>query len=226
MAPANSFIKDNQIKRTLNSTEQALLKKLRTETEKTLKQKFKFHYFIIALISGVVFAYLASMIKIDFLIFAFGTIAVFAFSFIVFMPYEIYKDSVRLKKILKSIDSFVEKNELHVVPVKALRIAIAKEFEDEGDLVIVEYEVGKVLYLWDYEYGIAKRLCLDFEIYEEGFFELTGRQVYPLSEKIKPVEIDRKAKWEYMSKVGSPGHLQVKRISFDQLLEQYKVRLK
>lgn len=63
--------------------------------------------------------------------------------------------------------------------------------------------------------------CLDFEIYNENFYKLLGRQVYALSERIKPVTIDKKAKWSYMRKVGAPGHLQTESKNFDKLIEEY-----
>jgi hypothetical protein len=93
---------------------------------------------------------------------------------------------------------------------------------DEGDLFIIEYDTDKILYLWDHDYNLRKKLpCLSFEIYEERFFKLFGRQVYSLSDRIDALTIDKKAKWNYMSKIGAPGHLQTDNVNFDKLIEEY-----
>ena len=106
--------------------------------------------------------------------------------------------------------------------INAKRIAVAKEFEDEGDLFIIECDINKILYLWDYDYKLRKKFpCLDFEIYDDNFFTLFGRQVYPISERIKALTIDKKAKWNYMKKVGAPRNLQTDSINFDRLIEDY-----
>jgi hypothetical protein len=106
--------------------------------------------------------------------------------------------------------------------INAKRIAVAEEYEDEGDLFIIEYDIDKVLYLWDYDYNRRRKFpCLSFEIYEEDFFKLFGRQVYPLSDRMNALTIDKKAKWNYMKKVGAPGHLQTERVNFDRLIQDY-----
>ena len=70
------------------------------------------------------------------------------------------------------------------------------------------------------DYSLRKKFpCLQFEIYEESFFKMFGRQVYPLSERINPVKINSKAKWKYMTLVGVPGHLQTDDMNFDELTE-------
>jgi hypothetical protein len=101
-------------------------------------------------------------------------------------------------------------------------MAIAPEYEDESDLYIIEVSSNEVIYLWDTGYSLNKKFpCPDFEIYEEGFFKLTGRQIYPLSEKNQPVKIDKKAKWNFMKQYGAPGHLETEKINFDELLKKY-----
>jgi hypothetical protein len=106
--------------------------------------------------------------------------------------------------------------------ITAQRIAIAPEYEDEIDLYIIELNNEELLYLWDMEYNLKKKFpCLDFEIYEDNFFKLTGRQIYPLSEKIQPVKISNKVKWNFMKQYGAPGHLETEKVNFDELLEKY-----
>jgi len=208
--------------RQLYLDEQRLLKALKTKKGKENLNKIKYYHFLFAGLLGIAFTYLAIITKIGFIAFCFGMIALFAYAFIVFMPYEIYKAKKKRKTFLKDLSSFIDKGTVDTCPVKAKRIAVAKEYEDEGDLFIIEYDNEKVLYLWDYDYNLRKKFpCLDFEIYEDKFFNLFGRQIYALSESIKPLTIDKKAKWNYMSKIGSPGHLQTQNINFDKLITDF-----
>ena len=144
------------------------------------------------------------------------------FSFIVFTPYELYKQKRRHRATLQALDQAISKGTVAVCSIQAQQIALAKEYEDEGDLYIVEYEPGRMLYLWDTEYNLNKTFpCLDFELYEESFFKLLGRRLNPLSEKIKPALIDRKAKWNYMKKYGAPGELETVEMGFEELVGKY-----
>lgn len=199
-----------------------LLKTLKTQKEKEGGGKIKFYHFVIAGLLGAGLTYITTQIPDSFWTFLFGTLAVFSFAFIVFTPYEIYKMRKKQKEFLQNLNATIDKGTVDTCLINAKRIAIAKEYEDEGDLFIIEYDIDKVLYLWDYDYNLRKKFpCLDFEIYEDNFFKLFGRQVYPLSDRIKPLTIDKKAKWNYMSKVGAAGHLETENVSFDKLIEDY-----
>lgn len=196
-----------------------LLKTLKTKQDKKSETKIKLYHFFIAGLLGIAFTYLATLTKVGFLVFLFGTLAVFAYGFIVFMPYEMYKLRKKQKAFSRQLNSFIEKGTVDTCFIKATRIAVAREYEDEGDLFIIEYDAEKVLYLWDYDCNLKKKFpCLDFEIYEENFCKLLGRQVYPKSEPIDPITIDKQAKWNYMKKVGAPEHLSKENVNFDKLV--------
>jgi hypothetical protein len=45
--------------------------------------------------------------------------------------------------------------------------------------------------------------------------------VYALSKKIQPVIINKKAKWNYMGKIGAPGHMEMQMVNFDKLVDEY-----
>ncbi len=45
--------------------------------------------------------------------------------------------------------------------------------------------------------------------------------VFLFSERIKPLTIDKKAKWNYMKKAGAPEHLQTEAKNFDKLIKEY-----
>ena len=201
--------------------EQRILKSLLTKATKEANSKRKYYHFLIAGCIPVACSYIASIIKIDFLFFVFGTLAVIACAFIVIMPYEIYKDKKMIKNTVRTLQCFLDKGTVDTYQIKSSRIAFAQESEDESDLYIVEFDEDKVLCLWDIEYNLYKKFpCLDFEIYEDAFFKLTGRQIHPLSDKIQPIKVDMKAVWNYSEQYGGLGHLEIENIGFDKLLEK------
>jgi len=214
------------------SDELRVLKTLKVQIEKRGSNKAKFYHFVLAIFLGAIFVYLATLTPDGFLLFLFGTIAVLLFGFVVFMPYEIYKAQRWYKKKIQCLNALIEKGTISTCRINATRIALAKEYEDENDWYIVELCKDKVLYLWDSAYNLNKKFpCLVFEIYENNFFELTGKQIYPLSEKIKPVMIAPKKKWEYMKQIDMPDHCEEQlvgapestrtaKISFDELINK------
>jgi hypothetical protein len=216
--------------RELYPDELRVLKTLKTGTEKKYATKLKSrHYFILALFMGIFFAYLASLTNEDsFWFFICGTIAVFSFVAVVVMPYETYKKEKKNKDFLQRLNELIEKQMVDTCNINTTRIALVKEYKDEGDWYIVELCKDKVLYLFDSEYNLHKKFpCLQFEIYESRFFELTGRQIYPLSEKIKPVMIIQKnrKRWEYMPDIdtseqlpGAPEFVLTENKNFDELI--------
>ena len=124
---------------------------------------------------------------------------------------------------LNLIESYLKTEIVRTCRINAEKIALAPEYEDETDLYLIKVNENEVLHLWDLEYNLKKKFpCLNFEVYEENFFTITGRQLYPLSDKIQPEKIGKKAKWNYMSKYGALGQLDVKYANFEQLVEEYR----
>lgn len=199
-----------------------LLTTMSNQKEKQQGSRIKFYHFVMAAFLGAGSAYLASIPPDSFWTFLFGTIAVFSFGFIVFVPYELYKLKKSSPLFLQQIDTYIDKGTVDACVVNATSIAVAREYEDEGDLFIIEYDTNKVLYLWDNDYNLRKTFpCLQFEIYEESFSKLFGRQVYPLSERISPLVIHKTAKWNYMKKNGVPGHLETENKNLDELIAAF-----
>lgn len=214
--------------RPYNPAELRLLSALKSRLEKVKGGKLKYYHFPIAALLGAGFTWISTRVPDGFWTFLSGTLAVLCFGFLVFTPYEVYKVKRRNKVKLKRFIAAIEKGSVSVCPVQASRIALAREFEDEGDLYLVEYEKGNVLFFWDLQHNLHKRKfpCLHFEIYEEDFFTLTGLAIRPLSERIAPVLIDQKAKWNYMKKYGVPAQLETAETDFDSLTDQFKACLK
>jgi|GEM_PF-1023658 len=207
--------------RPFRPNEKRLLSSLRTSAQKKQVSAIRFYHYLIAAVLAAIFIYIASIIHLGFFEFLFGTLGVFSIAFIVFMPYEVYKAKKKHKKFLREIDALIGLGTVSVFPVKATRIALAKEYEDEGDLYIVELDPDTLLYLWDNEYNLHKKLpCLEFEIYDENFFKLTGINASPLSDRVSPVNINKKAKWAYIGKVGFPETRMIQKASFDKLIDE------
>lgn len=208
--------------RNLYPAELKLLKSLKSRQEKEGRNKIKFYHFIIAGLLGTACTYLASLWEENFWGFFFGTVAVLSFGFIIFIPYEIYKLKNKNKAFLKELNARINNGLVKTCTITASRIAVAKEYEDEGDLFFVEYETHKVLHIWDYDHSFQKRFpCLQFEIYEDSFYKLSGRQINPLSERIHPLSINSKAKWNYMTEIGAPEHLETINTNLDQIIDEY-----
>jgi hypothetical protein len=211
-----------QISRPLLADEIRLLNKLKSSLIKERVSKFKLHDFVFIFLAGAVFTDMAILMEVKVAAVVFGTLAVLCFSFVVFAPYEMYKQQVQSKKKWSQLNHLMMKNGIQVTRVNALQVAIAKEYEDEGDLFIIEYKAGEVLYLWDHDNQLKKRFpCQQFEIYKEDFISLTGRPVHALSERIQPRVIDAKSKWAYLKKYGGPGHMTTERIEFEELMSRF-----
>ncbi len=212
--------------RPFNPAEIRLLTTLSKRLEKVSDTKVKLYHFFIAAILGAGFTWIAASIPDSFWTFLTGTIAILCFSFIVFTPYELYKQRRRLRSSKQVLELAISKGSVSVSTIHATKIALAKEYEDEGDLYIVEYEPGKVFFIWDTDYKLNRFFpCLEFELYEESFAQLSGRQLHALSEKMQPILIDRKAKWKYLSTYWAPGQLETMETDFDELIKKIKACL-
>ncbi len=209
------------ITRPLNYLELRWLNTLLKGQNNALKSKFKVSGFIVAAIIGTMCTWMASKMEDSFWLFLVGTIAIFSWSFIVFMPYELYKMHKNNRRNISLIEFWIKKGTVTVYPISALQIAKAIEYDDEGDLFIVEYDPDRLIYIWDHDGNLRKKFpCLNFEIYEDDFATLTGRPINPLSEKIMPVEINKMAKWAYMKHPGIPGHLDAEVGSFAEVVDK------
>lgn len=124
--------------KTFYPDELRLLTTLKTQKEKESSSKIKFHHFVIAGLLGAGFTYLATLVPDSFWTFLFGTLAIFSFAFIVFTPFEIYKMKRKHKDFLQQLNITIDRGTVDTCLINAKRIAVAKEYEDEGDLFIIE----------------------------------------------------------------------------------------
>jgi hypothetical protein len=199
-----------------------LLKKLKAKQIKESKPRFRFYHYLIAGIMGILFTYLAVDIKTGFLVFLFGTGAVFAYGFIVFMPFEMFKQRKSQKEFYKDVDYFIQRGTVDICSINAKRIAILPETEDEGDLFIIEYDNNKALYFLDNDYNIKEGFpCLDFEIYEDKFYKLIGTQIYPKGNPIQPITVDAKKMQSFFDQKGPTEHLSPESLDFDKFISDY-----
>lgn len=207
--------------RSLTQKETKALKKIRSTSDKVVKEGYKWHKIAIALAMAAILMYGALWTRYSLFTFVLGLGSVFSVGYAVFVPFDIHKDIRRARSVIRKVDEILNLGSIEVSPVSARQVAVAKEHEDEGDLYIVELEDNSVLYLWDKDDNFRKGFpCLQFELYNEEFARVIGRQLNPLSEKIKPVAIDDLSKWNYLRKFGSPDHRQVQKASFDKVVEK------
>lgn len=209
-----------RISRPLSLKEIKTLKKVRNSRESELERGYKTRAIITAVIIGIASLYLATWTRYDLFTFILATLAVFSFAYLIIQPFETFKDRKRARSIINRVNAFLEPGNIEVMPVSATRVALAREFKDEGDLYIVDTSGSTILYMWDSMGNLKKNFpCLQFEIYDRDFAELIGRQINPLTEKIKPIEIPAKAKWNYLQKT-KPEHLAIEKKNFDKLVEK------
>ena len=207
--------------RPLNAKEIKTLGKIRSSREKELRRPFQWAQPASAIVLGALALYLATWTRYDLITFLLGTFSVFCVAFVIIRPYEYFKDRKRARVMRGKVDEVLDEGMVEVAPVTAKQVALAKEHEDEGDLYIVDIDKGHVCYMWDRGYNLKKNFpCLEFEIYSEEFSQLIGRQINPLSEKMKPVIIDPRAKWNYLNKTGAPDHLAIEKRNFEKLIEK------
>lgn len=205
----------------MTSKETKALRKIRTRNENVVKRGYKWPNVIVAFIFAGICLYLATWTRYDLIVFIMGVAAFFSLGYVIFMPYEAYKDIRRARAMINRLEGVLKSGVVEVTPVKALRVALAKEYKDEGDLYIVELEDRRVLYICDHDHNLRKGFpCLEFELYSDEFHDLIGRLINPLSEKIKPIIIEPEAKAHYMKKAGFPGHMDIQKKEFDRLMEK------
>jgi hypothetical protein len=220
--------------RALYPDELRRLNTLKTKTEKNKTKTSKSLVFFWALLLGIVCTCVAvETPKDSFWFFIFGTVAVFSFATAVFKLFNDLKAQDKNKNILQRVHALIDKQTVDTCPVNATRIALAETYEDESDWYIFELGNDKILRYWDvdFAYNSRKFPCLQFEIYEKNFAHLTGNDIYPLSEKIKPVVlIDPKKKWKYMCQfdpfehlVGAGENIGIANIGFDELISQIEM---
>lgn len=207
--------------RPLDTKETKILTKIRSALQKDLLRGFKWPQLSTAILLGFACLYLATWTRYEVVRFLLGILSVFCLAYLVILPYEYLKERRKAKETIRKATRLLRSGVVEVISVKAKQIAVAKEHEDEGDLYIIEMENNSVLYMWDQTHTLKKNFpCLEFEVYDQEFVELIGRQINSLSEKIKPVVIDAASKNRYFKKTGSPEHLSVDRKNFEKLIEK------
>lgn len=207
--------------RPLNEKELKTLGKIRSRREKELAQPFPWAQPLFAIVLCALSLYLATWTRYDLVTFVLVLFAIFCLAFAVIRPYEYYKDRRKARSLMNRADAVLQSGVVEVAAVTAKQVALAKASGNDGDLYIIEVDKGNILYMWDRFDNLKKNFpCLQFEIYSEEFASLIGRQISPLSEKVKPIAVDPKATQNYFKKAGEPAHLAMERKNFEKLIER------
>jgi hypothetical protein len=206
--------------RPLNIREEKALKKIRSSQEKEIHQAFKPQVLAALALAGIVAVITASRTTYKLAIFLLGLVGLICFASLVLMPFEVYKTKRKAGAKIKLIDDLLARNAVDVYTIRAKQVALARQYGNEGELFIVDTVDHGILYLWDHDGSLRKNFpCLEFEVYDEPFQELIGRQVNPLGAKTKPnVVIDAKAKQAYFKKAAPPGHMTTDRKLFENVI--------
>lgn len=170
--------------------ERRMMSMLRRRAEKAGHSRFRLYHYAIAGVLAGSCGWLAQHTGKGFLMFLFGTVAIIALGVIVFAPFEMAKLRRRHRDFLRRLTAFIDRGTVATLPVEATKITFVPEQEDENDLYIVELADGQELHIRDLAYNLERIFpCLRFELYDDEFFDLTGRRIRSLSERIVPVVI-------------------------------------
>lgn len=127
-------------------------------------------------------------------------------------------------KQLKNLTEIQNENQITVVSIELNRIAKLEEYEDEGDLYLIETKDKKCIYLWDVEYMLVddKEFPSDqIEMYvDDTFIVGIDKKVKCSGNKLTPIIINAESKLSFFEKVGFPENLQLEEKSFDKIMEE------
>ena len=211
--------------RELNSDELYILKTLKSQAEWKGSGKRIYFGLFLPIFIGIIFACLTITTKNSFFVY----IAAISFAIAVVVPYDLYKVD---KNKLQRLNKFIEKRTVETCRIQTTRIAISVDDGEEDGRSIIEIGKDKVLYLYEIDDFASKNFpCLQFEIYEKNFFELTDRMINPLSERVNPIIIDSKKTWNYILEsetieqlLGAPEDVSTENRSFNEVLKKIEMQ--
>lgn len=132
-----------------------------------------------------------------------------------------YKGRTKTLNELKEIEN---RKIINVVEINARRVIEFSEGEDEGTLYLIEQEDGQCVYLWDYEYLISEDKsfpCDRFDVYTDNEFKYAIKEkVKCMGERIEPIKISGKDKWDYFDAKGFPNDLEIEKKAFDEVMNE------
>ncbi|MFK7972120.1 MAG: hypothetical protein AB8F95_17255 [Bacteroidia bacterium] len=118
-------------------------------------------------------------------------------------------------------------SKVNVISITASRVIQFEEYEDEGELYLIETPEGECFYLWDWLYTMVENSLFpssQFEIFVEGYIHNAfDTNIKILGDPISPIMIKGKIKWDYFEKEGFPEPLEKLNKSFDEILEELKM---
>ena len=211
--------------RELNSDELYILKTLKSQAEWKGSGKRIYYGFFLPIFIGILFAFLTITTENSFFVY----ISAISFAIAVVVPYDLYKVH---KNKLQRLNKFIEKRTVETCRIQTTRIAISVDDGEEDGRSIIEIGKDTVLYLYEIDDFASKNFpCLQFEIYEKNFFELTDRMINPLSERVNPIIIDSKKTWNYILEsetieqlLGAPEDVSTENRSFNEVLKKIEMQ--
>ena len=216
----------NTIKRNIDIKEKEKLNTRISEIKESLN--IRFNWIVVFVLIGITIASMVHIIYFDksnwSLISKFSVCVAPIGIWVVIERY--FKQKKNGNKELKSLTDIQNEGQISVVTFELNRIAKLEEYEDEGDLYLIETKDKKCTYLWDAEYLLIndKEFPSDqFEVYVDDTFKFgIDKKVKCLGNKLTPTIINGENKWAFFGKVGFPGDLQIEEKPFDQIIEEIK----
>ena len=135
-----------------------------------------------------------------------------------------FKDGKWMRIHYRNLKDIEAKTTTEVYEIDIKRIALMPEYEDEGNLYLIENSENQCLYLGDYEYLIGAEK--DFpsskiEVYADDTMKLVmDRKIRCFGEKLEMEKIDAEKKWIYFGKVGFDDDLKIIPKSFEEILKE------
>lgn len=137
-----------------------------------------------------------------------------------------FKQKKNGNKELRSLTEIQNDGKVSVVPLELNRVAKLEEYEDEGDLYLIETKDKECIYLWDAEYLLVddKEFPSEqVEVYIDDIFKFgIDKKVRCSGNKLTPIIVSGENKWSFYGKVGFPGDLHAEEKSFDKIIEEIK----
>lgn len=207
------------LQRPLHPDERVLLERYRQRLAQPVRLPVKVYWLFALLIAGEVFLHLMSRQQQQGFFGLFALLSASAFAIVGYVPIAFFITKHRRKQKVLAIDKALTTT-ITVTAVTALRTALAMEHAREGDLWIIEFEPGHLLYLWDYKRKLRRILPRErFELYDETTKNLTGRIAWSDSPRSLPTFIDSHAKYRYFSCHGAPEQLSTMKATFEDTID-------
>lgn len=216
----------NNMKRSLNPTEQQQLRILKAFHKKRLRNGFKWKTLLksgLFIFGFAAIIYFLNNHEISWV----GKIGLPFTLFILYLNIKAYFQNRKIsQKEILQIDQLLISNKIEVIQYKCKRAILFSEYEDEGVCYALELADNRLLFWWDIDHiGQGFLPSSIIEIYaDEMMRNLLKVDIRPLGERFIPIVISPEIKWEIADLL--PSHREIIDSNVDAFLQQIELELK